>query len=124
MTSLASSHLPPGLHLHLVATGPTLRFALWLEGYNDPTAFKVFKERARVVLRHPGCLPVTRWPKLLPEGLPRWYFSVSLPRLGNGFPVALPGPMLAWDLSSFKAQGRTLARGSYAVEGFLLPPSL
>ena len=126
MPSLALMPVPPtpaGLHIHLVPAGPTARFALWLEGYPNPSHFQQTLTQTRPT-PHPGCLGTQERPPWLPETAVRVEFGVNVPCLSNGHPVPLPGAMLGWQLGSFSPHGRTIAERSALVTGWTLPPSL
>ncbi|MFH0902600.1 MAG: DEAD/DEAH box helicase [Pseudomonadota bacterium] len=123
MASSKATATPSGLHIHLVPHGSSLRFALWLERYSDPLAYRLPKgDKIVDGSRHPGC-DATRPVWLSGDATPST-FLVRVPRLGNGFPVPLPGPMAAWDLRQFSTNGRNLATGVYLVSGWLLPLEL
>jgi superfamily II DNA or RNA helicase len=116
--------LAPGLHAHLVPHGESYRVGLWFESHKaGPTAFRDLK-LGKYEREHPACASDHRLAAqlgLLPEA-EHVSFWVHQPRLGSGYPVALPGPLAAWDTARFKVGGRTVNRDWYEVAGWLLSP--
>ena len=119
-----SAH-PLGLHVHLIATGPTLRFVLWFERAAKPLAFQQFKGFERdVPFDHPNALPHRERPAWLPASFAPLTCLVTVPRLGSYLPVPLPGLITAWELSAFKTASRTLNASPYRVPAWVVPIGL
>ncbi len=120
---MANAH-PDGLHVHLVALGPTMRFVVWFERAMPPDLFATFKRSvAEVPFRHPANVPFSELGARVPKGTKRLGVMPVLPRLGSYLPTPLPGLITAWDLARFKG-GRSMARTLYFVEGAVVPPAL
>ena len=114
-----------GLHLHLVAFGPTLRFVAWFERPLEPDAFQRFKRSpSDVPFEHPAALSGDGAPPGLPQGLHAQTVLVRVPRIGSLLPVPLPGLITRWDLANFKTQGRTHGESPYFVRAWVIPPEL
>src|SRR5947209_3189431 len=121
VTVSPDSSNPYGLHVHLISAGATLEVGLWFEHYLDKSAYRLpFSSTPGV--RHPGCVTTRPW--FLPEGSRQVSFFVSAPRMGKGFPIALPGLLDGWDLTGFKPGNRTIAEGLYEVVGWTVPIEL
>ncbi|MFH0899250.1 MAG: DEAD/DEAH box helicase [Pseudomonadota bacterium] len=123
MASLADTATPPGLHIHLVPLGPSLRFVLWFERYAEPLTTRLAQqERITEGSRHPGC-DVSR-PAWLPGGATKRAFFVRIPHLRHGFPVPLPGLVASWDLERLNISGQKQATHCYLISGWQLPLEL
>ncbi|HEX2570055.1 MAG TPA: DEAD/DEAH box helicase [Polyangia bacterium] len=112
--------------MHLVPTGPTLRVVLWLEAQQEPGIHRAQKALRRSWPHPPplhpaACRTAPPWLSTL-KRMPRLDVEVRLPRLGNGYPIPLPGPIAAWDLEGFKPQGRSVVEDSFTVPGWVVPP--
>ena len=114
-----------GLHLHLVAFGPTLRFVAWFERSLEPDTFQRFKRSpSDVPFEHPAAFSGDEAPPGLPQGLHAQTVLVRVPRIGSLLPVPLPGLITHWDLANFKTQGRTHSESPYFVRAWVIPPEL
>jgi superfamily II DNA or RNA helicase len=114
---------PEGLHVHLVAVGPTLRFVVWFERAMPPDLFATFKRSpSEVPFRHPALVPFAECVSRFPKGAQRVWITPALPRLGSYLPTPLPGLITAWDLPRFKG-GRSMARALSGVEAAVIPPA-
>ena len=118
--------LPLGLHVQLLSHGGSLRFALWFEAPGEPDSFRAKGRapRSDAPIPHPSIVPHSSRPACLPRGLKPSRFIADLPRLGNYRPVPLPGLVHAWDVDRFKAAGHAIALDEFALEGWIVPPSL
>ncbi len=115
---------PLGLHVHLVAAGPSMRFAVWFERALEPLAYKTFKRQVHEVpFRHPAALDPSQVARLLPSNLHGARIVAALPRLGSYLPVPLPGLIAAWDLSQFKG-ARSVSVAAYSLDAAWVPPAL
>jgi superfamily II DNA or RNA helicase len=115
---------PDGLHVQLVAVGPTLRFVVWFERAMAPDLFLTFRRAlADVPFRHPANVPFAELGARIPKDAKRLWVVPTLPRIGSFLPTPLPGLITAWDLPRFKS-GRSLSRTAYFVEGAVVPPAL
>lgn len=97
---------------------------LWLEAHQEPEIYRAQKALRRSWYEasppHPAACQTAPLPGF--KRMPRLDIEVRLPRLGNGYPIPLPGPIAAWNLAGFKPQGRTIVEDSFIVPGWLVPP--
>lgn len=104
-----STH-PLGLHVRLIATGPTLRFVLWFE--------------RDIPCDHPNALPHRERFVWLPASFTPLACLVTVPRLGSYLPIPLQGLITAWELSAFKIASRTPNASPYRVPAWVVPIGL
>jgi len=115
---------PDGLHVQLVAVGPTMRFVVWFERAMAPDLFITFRRSlADVPFRHPANIPYAELGARISKDAKRLWVVPALPRMASFLPTPLPGLITAWDLARFKS-GRSMSRASYFVEGAVVPLAL
>jgi hypothetical protein len=122
---MSKESAPLGLHVNVLGTGPTLRFAFWIEAPQTPDAPRTFKALpSDVPFDHPNLVRPKAKVAGLPKNLPVRSFLAKIPRLGSCLPIPLPGLITAWDLKGVKFQNRTHNESPYYVEGWVVPPEL
>ena len=115
---------PLGLHIHLLAYGGSLRFALWFERASGPNPFQAPRLNGGAAARHPAQLSHRERPDGLPLDAEPMRIAVSLPRIANHHPVPLPGFVHTWAIPRFRSDPHPVGVAEYLVDAWIVPPSL